>query len=139
MYIYIFSLLRTLKIVLGLTEKKIKLRLKNSSEMTEANTKEEENISIKDAQKELKVIVISIISIICNDVQHYCTILKSTQFIVQLLSNTFSQIIDRTNLYIYLRLRFLLQKTAMERIECSQLPSYFLVQEGVSRVITLIT
>jgi len=57
--------------------------------------------------------------------------------LLQLLSNTFSQIIDRTDLYM--RLRFLLQKTAMERIEYSQLPSYFLVQEGVSRVITLIT
>jgi len=46
--------------------------------MIEANTKEEENISIEDAQKELKVIVIFIIYIICNNIQHYCTILKST-------------------------------------------------------------
>jgi len=58
--------------------------------MTEANTNEEENISIEDAQKELKVIVISIIYIIYNNVQHYCTILKSTQFIAASIKYIFS-------------------------------------------------
>jgi len=58
--------------------------------MTEANTKKKENISIEDAQKELKMIVISIIYIICNNVQHYYTILKSTQFIAASIKYVFS-------------------------------------------------
>ncbi|XP_071653422.1 uncharacterized protein [Temnothorax longispinosus] len=80
-------------------EKKTKLRLETLSETTEVA--EEENLSVEDAQKELK-----------------------------LLSSMFSQTVDHTSLYS--RLRVLLQKTATERVECSQLPSYFLVQEGLS-------
>lgn len=56
--------------------------------------------------------------------------------LLQLLSNTFAQTMDHTNLYQ--RLRILLEKSAEERIECSQLPSYFLDQEGVNSVITII-
>lgn len=41
--------------------KKINSRLEPSSEITEVNAEEEENLSVEDAQKELKVIVISII------------------------------------------------------------------------------
>ena len=60
-----------------------------------------------------------------------CSPVKFSLF--QLLSNTFLQIVDRTNLYS--KLRVLLQKIAMKCLIYSQLPSYFLVQEGVNTVI----